>query len=464
MYLDALTAYRRVLLLQGPIGPFFRRLAKFLQARGIEVFKVNLNGGDAFFFPSRASPGAVYEFRDSATKWRQFLKGLIKRHQIDAIVLFGDCRFYHRAAIRVARRLGIEVLVFEEGYIRPDYITLAIGGVNGYSRLPRNPEFYRDQRQEIPPVSQSLSQRGVFSAVMFAMLYGLAGRLAGWRFPYYRHHRSYFSFRHGLLWVRGWARKYLYRFRERNEIKFVRAALSKRFFLVPLQVHQDAQVLFHSPYRSIVSFVAEVIGSFAAHAPADTHLIFKHHPLDRGFRDYKELIARLAIEHGVNGRVRYVHDVHLPTLLDHARGTVVINSTVGMSSLLHGTPVKALGRATYDIPGLTHQGTLATFWQRPGRIDRNLYQRFRNFVIERTQVNGNYYLLDGFRPGRELHPSQPWIAPSPWALGPVPRLVYSDDRPVAIADREAMTSATALEPRPSVPLDAVAPAAQMQSN
>jgi len=464
MYLDALTAYRRVLFLQGPIGPFFWRLASFLKARGTEVVKINLNSGDAFFFPSWASSGAVYEFRASATKWRQFLRGVIGRHRIDAVVLFGDCRFYHRAAIRVARRLGIEVLVFEEGYIRPDYITLGIGGVNGYAGLPRDPNFYRRVRQEAPSASQSLSRRGVYSAVLFAMLYGLAGRLTRWRFPYYRHHRSYFSFRHGLLWVRGWARKYLYQFRERNELKVVRGPLSKRFFLVPLQVHQDAQVLFHSPYRSVVSFVAEVISSFAAHAPAETHLVFKHHPLDRGFREYQALIARLATEHGVGGRVRYVHDVHLPTLLDHARGTVLINSTVGMSSLLHGTPVKALGRAIYDIPGLTHQGTLATFWQQPERIDRDLYQRFRNFVIERTQVNGNYYLLDGFRPGRELHSSQPWIAPSPWALGPVPRLVYSDDRPVAVADRGAMSSATVLEPPPSVPLDAVAPAAQVQSN
>jgi len=464
MYLDALTAYRRVLFLQGPIGPFFWRLANFLKTRGTEVVKVNLNGGDSFFFPAWPAAARVYEFRESATKWRHFLRGVIGRHQIDAIVLFGDCRFYHRAAIGVARRLGVEVLVFEEGYIRPDYITLGIGGVNGYSRLPRDPKFYRTVRHEAPAASRSLSQRGVYSAVLYAMLYGLAGKLTRWRFPYYRHHRSYFSFEHGLLWVRGWARKYFYRFRERNELKLVRGALSNRFFLVPLQVHQDAQVLFHSPYRSVISFVAEVIGSFAAHAPADTYLVFKHHPLDRGFREYGDLIARLATEHGVGMRVRYVHDVHLPTLLDHARGTVLINSTVGMSSLLHGTPVKALGRAIYDMRGLTHQGTLATFWHRPEPIDRGLYQRFRNFVIGRTQVNGNYYLLDGFRLGREIHPSQPWIAPRPWASDPVPRLVYSNDRPVVVPNRRAESSPVVLEPRPPMPLDAAAPAAQIQSN
>src|SRR5207253_3330067 len=37
---------KRVLLLQGPVGPFFRRLAARLRAAGAEVHKVNFNGGD----------------------------------------------------------------------------------------------------------------------------------------------------------------------------------------------------------------------------------------------------------------------------------------------------------------------------------------------------------------------------------------------------------------------------------
>jgi capsular polysaccharide export protein len=449
MYLDELTAYRRVLLLQGPIGPFFWRLANFLQSRGSEVVKVNLNGGDAFFFPAWASRGTVYTFKASATKWRPFLREVVGRHSIDVLVLFGDCRFYHRVAVRLARRLGIEVFVFEEGYIRPDYITLTRGGANGHSGLSHKPNFYQVLPDRPVARPQSMNQRAVYSGVLFAALYGLAGRLGRSRFPHYRHHRQYFSMRHGLCWVRGWLRKYLYRVRERNTLALLGGQLSKRFFLVPLQVHKDAQVLFHSPYRSIVPFVAEVIGSFAAHAPADTYLVFKHHPMDRGFCDYGELIARLAAEHGIAARVRYVHDVHLPSLLDHARGTVLINSTVGMSSLLHGTPVKVLGQAIYDMPGLAHQGPLAKFWQQPEPIDHSLFQRFRSFVIERTQVNGNYCLLGGFEPGRELHPAQLLAAQDSFTLGAVPRLAYADDsRTVVLEDIAKNDVAVAELPQP----------------
>ena len=59
MYLDELTGSRRVLLLQGPIGPFFWRLANFLKIRNADVVKINFNGGDALFYPAWISPGTV---------------------------------------------------------------------------------------------------------------------------------------------------------------------------------------------------------------------------------------------------------------------------------------------------------------------------------------------------------------------------------------------------------------------
>ena len=52
---------------------------------------------------------------------------------IDLVFLFGDCRPIHRAAHDVATAMGIDVGVFEEGYLRPDFITLERHGVNGNS-------------------------------------------------------------------------------------------------------------------------------------------------------------------------------------------------------------------------------------------------------------------------------------------------------------------------------------------
>lgn len=51
----------------------------------------------------------------------------------------------------------------------------------------------------------------------------------------------------------------------------------------------------------------------------------------------------------------------LPALLRYGKGMVTLNSTSGLSALIHHMPVKVLGRVHYDIPGMTFQGSLADF-------------------------------------------------------------------------------------------------------
>ena len=99
----------------------------------------------------------------------------------------------------------------------------------------------------------------------------------------------------------------------------------------------------------------------------------------------------MALVYGLENRIHYVHDTDLPSLLQKAEGSVLINSTVGISSLYHDTPVKALGEAIYDIEGLTFQGSLESFWNAPGEVDRDLFKRFRRYLIDKTQINGSLY-------------------------------------------------------------------------
>jgi capsular polysaccharide export protein len=162
---------------------------------------------------------------------------------------------------------------------------------------------------------------------------------------------------------------------------------------VPLQVHNDAQVKVHSDYASVAEFVREVIGSFARKAPADTKLVIKHHPLDRGYNDYARLVDEEAAAIGIEGRVVYIHDQHLPSLFDAARGVVVINSTAGLQALDHRAPVKVCGRAIYDIEGLTFPGTLDAFWGAASEftLDAELFASFRSWLVKQTQLGGSFY-------------------------------------------------------------------------
>jgi len=163
---------------------------------------------------------------------------------------------------------------------------------------------------------------------------------------------------------------------------------------VALQVYNDFQIRQHSPYEDVRDFIREVVASFAMHASKEHHLVFKHHPMDRGQRDYRRLLNGLCEQFDLHGRVHYVHDVHLPTLLRKARGVVTVNSTVGLSALHHGKSLQLMGRALYDLEGLTHQGGLHKFWNIQHDVDQKLWRRFRTFLITQTQLNGAFYGRD----------------------------------------------------------------------
>lgn len=382
---------RRWLFLQGVASPFFPRLADSLGAGGDAIFRINFCGGDALYWGRRPA----FAFRERVEQLPGFLETLFERHGFTDLVLFGNRRPVHRPAIALARQTGIRLHVFEEGYIRPGWITLEHGGVNGDSRLPRKPEWYREVNRRLPnhgdglPVSTSLAVRAGED-----LAYHLANLANPVLFPGYRPHRP-----HGAaLEYAGWVRRYaalpvLARF----DAARIRRLLAdgRPFFLLPLQLSADAQIIHYSPFRQMSEALEAVLRSFAATAPKDVGLVVKDHPLDTGLFDYRKFIGRLAAELDIGGRVLYLETGDLGPLFDRARGIVTVNSTTGLSALTRGRPVKVLGRAIYDLPGMTSQCSLDHFWQQPEVPDSALVAAFRNVVIHTTQVNGDFYTPAG---------------------------------------------------------------------
>ena len=379
---------KHVLLLQGPVGPFFRRLADDLQREDVRVTKVNLNAGDSLYF---RGPEVVH-YRGDFEQWGTWLTELLRERGIDAVVLFGNRRRFHRVALDVAKTADIPAYVFEEGYLRPDYLTLERGGVNGDSVMSRDPEFYRRLTLTDGRAPSSVGD-SFWHLAWYSAGYSLALTLGASRYPRYRHHKDVHTVREGYRWARGGIRKLIWAQRDKHKLARLTGPWSGRYFLLPLQVHNDFQ-LEHSDFSSMSDFIRHVVASFAVHSPADTYLVVKHHPMDRPYQDYTQLLSELAEQHGLGPlgeRLEYVADLHLPTLLRHARGTVLMNSTVGFSSLHHATPLKVLGRAIFDMEGLTHQGELRDFWREPGTVDQDLYHRFRTWLEHNNQANGNFY-------------------------------------------------------------------------
>lgn len=397
--LDTIAAHQRILLLQGPNGPFFFRLARRLAALGATVTKVHFNAGDALFWPQR---GAIH-YRAPMEAWEQFFVELLAQRRIEAIVLFGQCRPHHLTAIRAARRHGVAVYVFEEGYLRPWWITLERDGVNGDSPLSR---LSLDVLPATAKIDEPVRFRFAYTKMAaYTLLYFLAGTLMQRAYPHYVHHRP-FRFREAVPWLRSAWRKVLYRVSERSTLRWLLGPAAGSYFLVPLQVEVDSQLRFHSGWSGNAAFIEAVIESFAAHAQENARLVFKHHPMERGYTHYGNLIRALAATHRVTGRVNYIHDGHLPSLLANARGVVVVNSTTGLQAMHHGTPVHVTGRAFYAKHGLVAPGSLDTFWTAPVAPEPQLFRRFLRATNYLSQINASFYVDGGMT---ALH--RPRVAP-----------------------------------------------------
>ncbi|MDG2527247.1 capsule biosynthesis protein [Caulobacter endophyticus] len=370
---------REILFLQGPPGRFFHDLALGLRARGHGVHRVNFNGGDRLDWRGRA-----VDYRGGAGGWPGFLARLLIARGVTDVVLFGDCRPIHRAARAVAGGMGLAVHVFEEGYIRPDWVTLERGGVNGFSALPADPQWYLqavrhlDPCPDRPTLPSAIGHRG-----RAGVAYYLAAFLAAPAYPGYRTHRPWLPALEALGWVRQAVARRLLRRRD--------PAPGPSYFLLPLQLDSDYQLRTHSDFEGMQPALAQVIVSFARHAPPDAQLAVKRHPLDNGLRDWRRRTLDFARALGVAGRVLFLEAGDIDPLVGGARGVVTVNSTTGALALAAGVPVVTLGRAVYDIPGLTHQGSLDTFWRTPERPDLRLYEAFRRVLAARCLLWGGFY-------------------------------------------------------------------------
>lgn len=373
--------HRAFLFLQGPPGPLFRRLGAAIAKRGLPVYRINLSGGDA-----RDWPEATVDFRGRFSEWPVFFDKFLREHRITDLVLFGDCRPYHVSAHGVARGRDVRTHVLEEGYLRPHWMTLEPEGVNARSTLSRDKRWIRKEARrlgpepKLPPVTASFKRRARDSYWYYHRV--VVGRLT---FSHYRSHRSGSIILEGFGWLWKFAREK--RERERTE-KVLRALSSKPMFVLPLQLSGDFQIRAHSPFPDMQSAASYVIESFAAHAPHGVHLLLKAHPLDCSFFNWSSFVRQHARRLGLEGRLHYVDGGDLDDMARGARGLVCVNSTSATLALAQDTPVCAIGAAIYDMPGLTHQGHLDTFWTNPTAPERGLYRAYRRVLVDRCLVRG----------------------------------------------------------------------------
>ncbi|GAA6187604.1 capsule biosynthesis protein CapA [Litorivita sp. NS0012-18] len=390
------SAPRKFLFLQGPHGPFFHKLGKMLRLAGAEVWRVGFNAGDrAFWF----HPASYIPFRGTQEEWPATFDALCTDKGITDIVLYGDTRQIHAQAVTRARAAGLTVHVFEEGYMRPYWVTYERGGSNGHSRLMEmSVEDMRrvlensDMDTPVPPARWGDMRQHVF----YGALYHWFVMFRNGDYRNFRPHRALGVGKEFQLYIKRLllmpaqaVDRMIATFRIRNG--------GFPYHLALLQLEHDSSFQMHSPFATMTDFLDVVIRGFAEGAPSHHHLVFKSHPLEDGRVPLRREVKRLAKAYGLKGRVHWVRGGKLAQLLNDARTAVTVNSTAAQQVLWRGIPLKTFGDAVYAKPEFVSTQPLPEFFAGAGRPDRRAYTDYRRYLLETSQIAGGFYSARGRR-------------------------------------------------------------------
>ena len=383
---------RHVVFLQGMPCAFFTNVAAQLREAGLRTTRINLCTGDALFW---RGPNAV-NYRGTYRRWPDFIARFFEREGVTDLVLLGEHRYYHREAVEAAKARGIAVTVTDFGYLRPDWITFERDGMSGASRFPRDPAAIRALAKglEEPDWTVKYADNGLRMACG-DLVHNFANVLFGWLYPFYRR-----SDRrpHAILYTVASAIRLYGNRRLRQEADIFVQNISTsgaQYYVFPLQLNFDFQIVAYSDFDGVEDAVRMVLTSFAYHAPKAAQLILKEHPWDPALVRWQRIMTEIADQLGIAGRVHYLRGGDLDILIRNASGIVTVNSTSGIRALQLGRPLKVLGKAIFDIPGVTFQGPLDAFWTDSTPPDAMLVRDLLVALSHTVQIRGTFFSKSG---------------------------------------------------------------------
>lgn len=395
--LSALDDKRRILLLQGPVGPFFGELQDHLQRRGFAVDRIAFSPADRLFAGRRN----VIRHSGDLDAWRDWLQQRLATNPPAAIILFGSNRPAHACARALAADHGVAVISLEEGYLRSGYVTCEIGGNNQHSPLAA--WSHRSHVRLAPPAGLPPPPvpQGAFPAMSLwgALHYLVRDTLSSEADRALFHRDRAGVARLCLRWGGHVARRLVARWAERPALRRLRGA--QDYILVPLQVPADSQLVAAARGWTSSALIETSLQALTQSGPAQ-RLVFKLHPLDTSGAQVRRAILRRGADLGLGkDRVIVLQTGRVGDLARHATGMIVINSTSAFSALHHNVPVLVLGQAVYRHAAIVTTGDtpadVAAFLQGRAPKPRALVDRFLADLKAEALLPGDFYLRAGRR-------------------------------------------------------------------
>lgn len=382
---------KRFLFLQSHPSNFGRELLCHMRESGTAVHAINLSAADWAYRLGIKSDS----YWGRLSGWRSYLERYIDCHGITDIVYYADRRPYHRIAHAIAQERGLNAYAYEFGYMRPDWITLEKGGMGAFSHFPEDPNQIVQAAAKLDYELPGGHYPYPFLPEAFnEVAYNLGPVFAPILFPFFERDRYYHPLRDYISYIPRLLVKSRNNDKATTAIQELKAS-GKPYFVVPMQLQNDYQIRHNSHYTHLSEFVREVLVSFKSYADRDCQLVFKMHPLDNNIERWPHSIMKLARKFGLEDRVVVVDGGNLAHLLKDARGVVLVNSTTGIHAVRMHIPVKVMGIATYDVPGVTDPQSIDRFWQAPRKPNEELLNAALKLMSASIQVKGNFFTKPG---------------------------------------------------------------------
>ncbi len=297
-----------------------------------------------------------------------------------------------RAAMKLAEARDIPTLYFEQGNF-PNTLICDPKGVN-YEGLMRDFEvtltFNRERIESFleqlrsRPVSKKRRAAVSGSALADALLLFFVRRSPFHPTLYFDHDKTVDPPR----FFRGTWRYVSRKLAAGNARPETPPPLPERFIFLPLQVHDDTQIIVHSP---LIRMMEELVDETIEALPEGWDLVVKSHPSDEGRRGYAVISEMLE-----GPRYHFLRRGNTLELVKRSSCVVTVNSTVGLEALAMEKPVVVLGDAVYAGRRLTVDvRDLAEFPAKLAealtfRPDPDQIKRFLDYYIFEYSWPGNF--------------------------------------------------------------------------
>ncbi|MBG7618464.1 capsular biosynthesis protein [Herbaspirillum sp. AP02] len=280
--------------------------------------------------------GSLTEWHGRVNAVARYVQRFIDAEAPDLFVLWNGQDHIGQVISVLCRRKDIPVVYLENGYFA-NTLQADLAGVNASATLAAlDYDAVLAQAQSQPPSSSEAQPAPALEIRSLTRTQLAAIALA------HRTHLGYYTQypeQRGSSRIKTWQIK-----RERAAIPNDQVTLPEHFAFVPLQVHDDTQVLLNSRLvHSVEEFFETVHAAIRRTCGPDYPIIVKEHPEDLGRYDYSELRQKYP-------DVIWLRKFDIELLLDRATMVFVINSSVGLQAVRRKKPTVVLGESFYSKP------------------------------------------------------------------------------------------------------------------